>query len=108
MVGYYEDKELRFAGKVRAGFTPHVRREVFEAIKHLQTPECPFVNLPHGKSSRWGGGITAEEMKEFIWLKPKIVAQIRFVELTADGNLRHAAFLGLRADKDARAVRRET
>jgi bifunctional non-homologous end joining protein LigD len=42
------------------------------------------------------------------WLKPRLIAQIRFVEWTADGHLRHAAFLGLRADKTPKDVRRET
>jgi bifunctional non-homologous end joining protein LigD len=46
-------------------------------------------------------------MSEMRWVKPKIVAQIRFVEWTAEGHLRHAAFLGLRHDKVARHVRRE-
>ena len=41
------------------------------------------------------------------WVKPELVAQIRFVEWTAEGRLRHAAFLGLRSDKSAREVRRE-
>jgi bifunctional non-homologous end joining protein LigD len=41
------------------------------------------------------------------WVTPKLVAQIRFVEWTAEGHLRHAAFLGLRADKPAGRVRRE-
>ena len=39
IVGYYEDKHLRYAGKVRAGFTPHIRREVFEALKPLLSAE---------------------------------------------------------------------
>ncbi len=41
------------------------------------------------------------------WVKPELVAQIRFVEWTSEGRLRHAAFLGLRPDKSAREVRRE-
>lgn len=41
------------------------------------------------------------------WVRPKLVAQVRFVEWTAEGRLRHAAFLGLRSDKNAREVRRE-
>ena len=108
VVGYYEGKQLRFAGKVRAGFTPHLRREVFESIRKLRVVQCPFVDLPHSKASRWGGGITAEQMEEMQWLRPQAVAQIRFVEWTAEGHLRHAAFLGLRSDKPAREVRRET
>src|SRR5258705_13425367 len=106
LVGYYEGKELRFAGKVRAGFTPHLRREVFEVLKPLQAARCPFVDLPNSKTSHWGGGVTAEQMGEMVWVKPKLVAQIRFVEWTNDGHLRHAAFLGLRTDKAATAVRR--
>ena len=51
--------------------------------------------------------MTADEMRETQWVKPELVAQIRFVEWTAEGRLRHAAFLGLRSDKSAREVRRE-
>ena len=107
LVGYYEARQLRFAGKVRAGFTPHLRREVGDALKPLHAAACPFVDLPSSRATHWGGGVTAEQMKEMQWLKPNAVAQIRFVEWTADGHLRHAAFLGLRDDKSARAVRRE-
>jgi bifunctional non-homologous end joining protein LigD len=107
LVGYYEGKELRFAGKVRAGFTPHLRREVFEAVKLLHTARCPFVDLPNSKASHWGGGVTAEQMVEVQWVKPTLVAQIRFVEFTNDGHLRHAAYIGLRGDKTAKQVRRE-
>lgn len=107
LVGYYEAGQLRFAGKVRAGFTPHVRREVAAALKPLHAAACPFADLPSSKASRWGGGVTAEQMKEMQWVKPRAVAQVRFVEWTGDGHLRHAAFLGLRGDKPAAAVRRE-
>jgi DNA ligase D-like protein (predicted ligase) len=108
LVGYYDGKQLHYAGKVRAGFTPHVRREVFAAVASHHTAKCPFVDLPNSRTSHWGGGVTAEQMAEMTWLKPKVVAQIRFVEWTADGHLRHAAFLGLRTDKKASAVQRET
>jgi bifunctional non-homologous end joining protein LigD len=46
-------------------------------------------------------------MREFVWTRPELVAQIRFAEWTAEGRLRHAAFLGLRSDKTASAVHRE-
>lgn len=108
LVGYYEGKSLRFAGKVRAGFTPLVRRQVHGQLAPLEIPECPFVDLPNSKTSHWGAGVTREEMAEMRWFKPKLVAQIRFVEWTAEGHLRHAAFLGLRIDKRARDVRRES
>ena len=108
LVGYYEGRGLTFAGKVRAGFTAHVRRDVFAQLAPLHAARCPFVDLPNSKSSHWGGGVTAEQMHEMQWVTPRLVAQIRFVEWTADGHLRHAAFLGLRSDKAARTVRRET
>ena len=107
LVGYYEGRQLRFAGKVRAGFTPHVRREVFAKLRPLHSSRCPFVDLPNSRTSHWGGGVTAEQMSEMQWLKPKLVAQIRFVEWTADEHLRHAAFLGLRDDKEPQEVGRE-
>jgi bifunctional non-homologous end joining protein LigD len=108
LVGFYEAGELRFAGKVRAGFTPRLRREVFDELARLHARRCPFVDLPSGRTAHWGGGVTAEQMREMRWLEPRAVAQIRFVEWTGDGHLRHAAFLGLRRDKQAREVRRET
>ena len=107
LVGYYEGRRLQFAGKVRAGFTPHIRREVVERLKPLAITTCPFANLPDASTGHWGGGITAEQMREMQWTRPELVAQIRFTEWTADHRLRHAAFLGLRFDKTAREVRRE-
>jgi len=107
LVGYHDDGGLRFAAKIRAGFTPHLRREVFGQLKGHHVRRCPFIDLPHTKASRWGGGVTAEQMADMQWVEPTLVEQVRFVEWTAEGHLRHAAFLGLRTDKPARAVRRE-
>ena len=107
IVGYFEHDELHFAAKVRAGLVPHVRREVARALKRLQVDHCPFLDLPTEGSSRWGGGISAEDMKEMIWTKPALVVQVQFVEWTAENRLRHSKFLGLRSDKAAKDVRRE-
>lgn len=106
LVGYYEGGKLRFAGKVRAGFVPNVRRELFKTLTPLHSDECPFVDLPSG-SSRWGGGVTADEMKGIRWVNPRLVTQIRFTEWTHEGRLRHAKFLALRSDKKPKTVRRE-
>ena len=107
LVGYFEENGLRFAAKVRAGLLPHTRTELGRRLEELRLHDCPFVDLPSVGSSRWGGGVSAEDMKEIIWTKPTMVAQIQFVEWTAEGRLRHARFLGLRTDKAAKDVRRE-
>jgi ATP-dependent DNA ligase len=67
-----------------------------------------ITNLPDAVTGRWGGGVTTDQMSEIQWTRPKLVAQIRFVEWTAEGRLRHAAFLGLRTDKVAKDVTRES
>jgi bifunctional non-homologous end joining protein LigD len=107
LVGYYEKKHLRFAGKVRAGMIPPVRRSLWKQLQPLRAKACPFVNLPDAQRSRWGGGVTPEQMREMNWVKPKLVAQIRFQEWTTEGRLRLAKYLGLRADKHPTDVHRE-
>jgi DNA ligase D-like protein (predicted ligase) len=105
IVGYYKGAELKFVGKVRNGFVPHVRREVFTKFTGLETTKCPFANLPEERRTVWA--LTASEMKECRWLKPELVAQIEFTEWTPDEHLRHASFAGLRDDKEAREIVRE-
>jgi bifunctional non-homologous end joining protein LigD len=107
VVGYYDRRTLLAAGKVRAGLTPILRRQLFEALAPLATASCPFANLPTSKKSHWGEGITAEDMATFTWVKPRLVADVEFTEWTTGGSLRHAAFVGVRSDKRAREVRRE-
>ena len=107
LVGYYERGRLQFAGQVRAGFTPHIRRELLAKLRPLVVSECPFANLPDPSAGHWGGGITADQMLQMRWTRPKLVAQIRFTEWTGEARLRHAAFLAVRIDKAAREVRRE-
>ena len=107
VVGYYEKTKLMCAGKVRNGFTPHLRAQVFERMRGLGQARCPFANLPSTRTGHWGEGITAEDMKTLRWLKPVLVAEISFAEWTRDGSLRHAAFIALRDDKRAKDVGRE-
>ena len=73
----------------------------------MESAECPFANLPEARSGRWGQGLTADKMKKCRWLKPVLVGQFEFVEWTPDNHLRHASFIALREDRDAREVRRE-
>jgi bifunctional non-homologous end joining protein LigD len=107
IVGYYRGKELVYVARTRNGFVPASRRQLFEKLKPLVIPNCPFVNLPEKKQSRWGLGLTAEEMKKCVWVKPKLVAQIEFLEWTEADHLRHSKFVGLREDKDPRSVVKE-
>jgi bifunctional non-homologous end joining protein LigD len=104
LVGYYEGRRLLCAGKVRSGFTPNLRAQVFDRIRGLETSRCPFANLPSTKSGRWGEGVTAAEMTALRWVKPRQVAEVSFAEWTRDGSLRHAAFMALRDDKAAKDV----
>ena len=108
IIGFYRGKDLIFSARVRAGFVPATRRQVFAKIKDLERKECPFVNLPEQYEGRWGQGLTAEKMKSCIWLKPKVVVRIDFAEWTGSDKLRHTKFIALREDKDPRTVVRET
>jgi bifunctional non-homologous end joining protein LigD len=108
LVGVYENKRFVFVAKLKDGFVPRVRDEIFARFAKLMTPECPFVNLPEKKGARRGEALTAEKMKEFRWLKPKLVCQVAFVNWTDVGNLRHASFIAMREDKKAASVVRET
>jgi ATP-dependent DNA ligase len=62
------------------------RREVATKFKGLEIDFCPFANLPEKKRTMWA--LTKEEMKNCVWLKPELVAQIEFTEWTPDGHLR--------------------
>jgi bifunctional non-homologous end joining protein LigD len=107
LAGYYENGKLLYAGSVRAGFTPHTRREVETKLKKLVVKKCPFANLPEESTGRWGEGLTAEDMEKCVWVKPNLVCRIDFVEWTEAGHLRHAKFAGLIVDKDPSEVIRE-
>jgi DNA ligase D-like protein (predicted ligase) len=107
IVGYYRGKDLVYVARVRAGFVPATRRKVFEKLGGLRQPDCPFVNLPDKRPSRWGENLTAEKMKKCIWVRPELVAQIEFLEWTEGDRLRHSRFVGLRDDKKPRQVVKE-
>src|SRR5262245_9568940 len=108
VVGYYEGRKLLFAGRVRAGLTPHIRAAIFRRIAADQVSRCPFADLPSRKSGHWGEGVTAEDMATLRWVAPKVVVEISFVEWTRDGALRHSEFIAIREDKKPRDVHRES
>jgi bifunctional non-homologous end joining protein LigD len=107
IVGCYDEGKLRYISRVKAGFNPPLRRELYAFLRVLETHQCPFTNLPEARRYRWDVGLTAADMENCRWLRPKLVAQIEFNEWTPDGHLRHSSFAGLRDDKDPRRVKRE-
>lgn len=107
LVGYYEKKGLQFAGGVGTGFSEKTLRELHRRLEKIPSEQCPFVNLPETKRSRYSPALTASEMKKCHWVKPNLLAQIRFTEWTRDDKLRHPVYLGLREDKNPREVVRE-
>jgi bifunctional non-homologous end joining protein LigD len=94
LVGYYDNGELLYAGKVGTGFDHETLLELLARMKPLERDASPFAGDPPLR-------------KGVHWLKPKLVAQVGFAEWTPDGRLRHPRFLGLRSDKKARDVVRE-
>lgn len=94
LVGYYEEGELRFAGKVGTGFSAATLRQLGDRLEELEIPSSPF---------RRGGGLP----RDAHWVEPTLVGQFAFGEWTRDGKLRHGRYLGLREDKRPREVVRE-
>jgi bifunctional non-homologous end joining protein LigD len=107
LVGYYEGKKLLYAGKVGTGFDRGLLASLHAEFMRRKTAACPFANLPQPRKPRFGLGMTASAMRDVTWVKPALVAQVRFAEWTHDGLLRQPVFLGLRRDKPAREVVRE-
>jgi ATP-dependent DNA ligase len=100
IIGYHEGEKLLYAARTRSGFTTASRAELFKRIRPLEIKDCPFANLPERHAGRWGAGLTVAKMAECHWLRPVLVGQFEFVEWTAENHLRHAKFVGLRADKN--------
>ncbi|HEX8535242.1 MAG TPA: DNA ligase D [Allosphingosinicella sp.] len=91
LLGLYEDGKLRYAGKVGTGFSNTVQHELRARLDSLAIDKAP---APVPRADARGAR----------WVKPQLVAEIAFAEFTADNVVRHASFLGLRADKPAEAV----
>jgi len=109
LIGYYDgDRKLRYAAKLRSGFTPHTRADIFRRIAAQPVRRCPFADLPNSAGrGHWSQGVTPEDMAKLRWVKPSLVLDAAFVEWTRDGLLRHPKFIGIRDDKPAGTVVRE-
>jgi len=94
LLGLYERQRLQYAGHVGTGFDEKNLASIYKSLRALETKRSPF----------------AEEVQSNTpahWVKPQVVAQVRFTEWTRDGLMRHPAFLGLRVDKDPKSCVRE-
>lgn len=106
LIGYHEtpeSEELIFAGSVGSGFTDKMLDATYKQLKALQVDESPFANPPTTIGGRWAGG----KSSKCFWVKPELVAQVKYLQWTNDGHLRAPVFLGLRDDVDPTLVVRE-
>jgi DNA ligase D-like protein (predicted ligase) len=94
LVGHYDGKSLRYAGKVGTGYDRRTLEHLHRRLVPLHRASSPFSEGPVPT-----GAIQ--------WVTPKLVAEVGFSEWTSAGLLRHPRFIGLRDDKAAREVRRE-
>jgi bifunctional non-homologous end joining protein LigD len=98
VVGYYNDGKLHYAGRTGTGFTHETARELYRKLKTLRTDKSPFASVP--KEERG--------VRQPIWVEPKLVAEIEIRGWTHGDRVRQASFQGLREDKLAKDVVRET
>jgi bifunctional non-homologous end joining protein LigD len=100
LLGLYDEgvDKLRYAGSVGTGFNEKEIERLLKLLKPLETDEPPFDPVPKPPRVRKG---------DIVWVEPKLVAQVEFVEWTHDGRLRAPSYQGLREDKSPVEVRRE-
>lgn len=96
-LGYFDGDRLIYAGKVGTGYTHKVSEDLFEQLQSLRQDRSPFAKK-----------LAAAEARQLVYVRPELVAEVEFRSWTADGIVRHASFRGLREDRSAREVRRES
>ena len=105
LLGLYENGELVSIGPVGTGFTNQLQTQILQKLKPLITSKCPFREPPdYNKPSRFRPN---PPNATATWVKPEVVCEISFREMTKDGSIRHPSFKGLREDKNAKDVVRE-
>lgn len=97
VLGYYDDGALMHAGRVGTGFSRKTARELMARLQPLRRKTSPFT-----------ARLSAEAGRGAVFVEPELVAEVEFRGWTADANLRHTSFRGLREDKPPHEVVRET
>ncbi len=105
LVGVKENGKLRYTGKIGTGFSEKLQKEMMGRFKPLITDKIPFESVPDiNKPSRFRPN---PPNAKATWLKPKLVCEVSYTEMTDDGVMRHPSFEGMRVDKDAKDVHEE-
>jgi bifunctional non-homologous end joining protein LigD len=106
VLAIYDGGELKYVGKVGTGFSDKLQKEMMAQFKPLITDKSPFEVEPDvDKPSRFRPQRMGAKPT---WLKPELVAEVAFAEVTSDGIFRQASFKGMRTDKKAKDVILET
>lgn len=95
VLGYYEDGEVRYAGKVGTGFDDDCLRMLISEMEPIEAIGCPYAGMPR------------DVLAETTWLFPKLVVQTAFQKWTEDGMLWHPSYLRVRTDKQPSEVGRD-
>ncbi len=105
LVGVFEGKKLVYTGKIGTGFNIQTQKDMMKLFKPLITDKAPFSELPDiNKPSRFRPN---PPHATATFLKPQLVCEVSFTEMTSDGIMRHPSFEGIRIDKKAKDVIRE-
>jgi len=105
LVGVFEKGKLQYTGKIGTGFNDKQQQEMMRLFKPLITTKSPFNTEPDiNKPSRFRPD---PPKAHATWLKPKLVCEVSYREVTSDGVMRHPSFEGMREDKKATDVTRE-
>ncbi len=105
LVGVFKNDKLHYSGKIGTGFSEKLQREMMQKFKPLVSKTSPFVSEPDiNKPSRFRPN---PPHSTATWLKPELVCEVSYTEMTTGGVMRHPSFEGMRIDKKAKEVREE-
>ncbi len=105
LVGAFDNGRLDYMGKIGTGFNDKTQKEIMAKMKKLVTEKVPFTETPDvEKPSRFRPNPPRAKVT---WLKPQLVCEVSYTEITTDGVMRHPSFEGLRTDKKAKEVKKE-